>query len=86
MNTAELDTALINQKNMILTLINDGEFEKAMTALSFSRQLWSVCGYAYKTEELKTRIVEACWHNMVVATHWKQQKKWRDMYDIAKGV
>lgn len=54
----ELDNALIRQKDHILNLVRDGQYEEALTLLAFSEDLWATCTYAYKTREIRERIRE----------------------------
>lgn len=72
----ELDNALIRQKNAILELVNDGQYEEALTLLAFSEDLWATCTYAYKTREIRERIREELRAKQHVCAHWKQHEKW----------
>lgn len=55
-----LDSALIKQKDNICKLINEEEYELALAALMFNRDLWEICNYGYKFHELQSRIQTAC--------------------------
>lgn len=72
----ELDNALIRQKDAILALVNNEEYEQALTLLAFSEDLWATCSYAYKTSEIRERIRTALREKQHVCAHWKQHEKW----------
>ena len=52
----ELDNCLVKQKNMILNLCNQGDWEAAFSALEIVGELWIAAGYEYKLNEIKKRI------------------------------
>ena len=72
----QLDFALIRQKDHILTLVRDEQYEEAITLLDFSANLWETCSYAYKTREIKEIIKDALRAKQHVCAHWKQHEKW----------
>ena len=53
---ATLGNILVRQKDAIIELINDREFEAALDRLSCLQDLWYTCGYDYKFNELITRV------------------------------
>lgn len=48
----ELDSLLIQQKNDILTYINNEEYDKALAILLVICGVWQACHYGYKYNEL----------------------------------
>ena len=81
MNSDHLDWELIRQKNRILGLVNDEKYEEALLLLDFSEALWKDCSYAYKTREIRERISREIGEHIFQATHWKTEKKWRDLLE-----
>lgn len=60
MSDANVDNALVGQKDAIISRINRAEdysdLDKAAALLMFARPLWVACGYGYKAEEIRQRI------------------------------
>lgn len=79
-----MENELIHQKNALLNLINDGQFEQATLILNFIEELWEKCNYAYKTKELRFRIRDGVWSRINDATHHKVAAKWQKMWDQLK--
>lgn len=75
-----MENALIHQKDNLIKLVNDGQYEKAIMLLNFVEELWAAVGYEYKTKEIKERIKNAIqehlWHDN---PHWKQKAKFNDL-------
>ncbi|MFY4731174.1 hypothetical protein [Nitrospira sp. BLG_2] len=74
-----IENELVNQKNMILDLINNEKYEDALTLIYFTAELWEKCDYAYKTKELKERIRSELLNKRQCCAHWKQHQKWDNM-------
>lgn len=55
-NDEEFSFVLVRQKEYILTLINDRKSQAARAAINIVEELWIICSYEYKTEELRERI------------------------------
>jgi len=56
---AELDNALVNQKNAIIELIDtadDAGLAEAERQITLVSELWNVLHYGYKIQELQERI------------------------------
>ena len=73
-----MENTLVRQKDEILRLINDGQYELATTLLNFTAEMWAEFTYTYKTLELKERIRREILCKIENA-HWKQEAKWRAM-------
>ena len=81
-----LDNELVNQKNAILSLANNGEYRQALTLLEFVKGLWESCSYGYKHREVKERIKRDVLQYMENAHHWKSQKAWESLLaDVEKA-
>lgn len=68
-NEAELDNALVQQKDRLLRLINEAvESDNphllyvVTDCLEFVSELWNVCDYTYKVAEIRARIRDAFTH------------------------
>lgn len=72
----DLSNELMAQKDEILGLVNEKEFEKAKFLLGFCYYLWDKCGYRYKYLEIKQRIKDGIQHEINHATHHKTIEKW----------
>lgn len=57
-DAADLDNALVDQKNKILEYVNAGRLLEAVQYLRFAAQVWRTVSYGYKADELKTKIME----------------------------
>ena len=55
-STQDTDFILIRQKEFILDLIDKRKFIEARYCLHVLKELWESESYAYKTQELYTRI------------------------------
>ncbi len=75
-----IENQLVDQKNVILELVNEGQYDKALMLLDFASGLWQQCGYGYKIKEIRQRVKDAYWHNAVVADHHQTQAKWERLY------
>ncbi len=75
-----VENELVHQKNAILRLVNDGEYEQALTHLNLVGPLWMECGYGYKLKEIRQRVKDTYWHNYVMAEHHQTQAKWERLY------
>lgn len=51
---SELDTVLINQKDLLFKAINQGRYAEARLQLNFVKNLWNTCNYNYKWIEINT--------------------------------
>lgn len=75
-----MENALIHQKDNLIKLVNNGEYEKAITLLNFVQDMWNEVGYDYKVREIKERIRNAIkehlWHDN---PHWKQKAKYQEL-------
>jgi hypothetical protein len=56
MAEAELDNQLVRQKDKIIHMIDNGQIEEALSALSVVREMWESLRYGYKHAELMTRL------------------------------
>ncbi len=78
--TLNTENALVHQKDQLIKLVNDGDYEKAIMLLDFVKEMWLAMGYDYKTREIKERIANAIrehvWHDN---PHWKQKAKLKEM-------
>jgi hypothetical protein len=54
-----LGNVLVGQKNTLLDLVTDKEFEKAFDLLAFVREFWVQTGYGYKGHEIINRAAKA---------------------------
>jgi ribosomal protein L22 len=77
----DLDNALVDQKNQILNLVRDGQYEEALALLDFSKGLWETCRYAYKTREIRNIIRDELTEKRNVCGHWKQHQKWAKLLE-----
>ena len=73
--TFPIENELVHQKNTILEAINEGRYEEAALLIAFSEELWRVCDYGYKTNELKQRILDSLRENINSAEHHKTAAK-----------
>jgi hypothetical protein len=78
-NSAQLDNALVAQKNHLLELINEGYYGEAIQLLMFVKELWDAVGYRYKTVELKERIKQAIDIKLQESTHYKTVAMWNSL-------
>lgn len=76
-----IDNELIRQKDRLIVLVNDGQFQEALTILEFVRELWEAAGYGYKYHEMVTRIRAAVWDRVVNANHANTSRKWQRVYE-----
>lgn len=74
-----LENELVRQKDHILSLINNEEYEEANLLLNFSKELWAKASYAYKWDELKQRIRAELLNKRQCCAHWKQHQKWDNL-------
>jgi transcriptional regulator len=70
MNGANFESALIEQKNHILTLVNNDNYEEAILKLKFVKDMWISVDYGYKVREIIERIVKQIDEQMI-DVHWK---------------
>ena len=75
-----LDNHLVRQKDHILSLVREDNFEEALTLLKFVRPMWTEFNYLYKFEEIKAIIVERLRQN-ATDVHWKTEQKWLQLID-----
>lgn len=69
---ADLDNALIHQKDALIALIDsddDAKVLKALTILECNLELWAACRYAYKGVELTKRIRDKYNEQLMDTTH-----------------
>jgi hypothetical protein len=78
--TLNTENALIHQKDTLIKLVNDGDYDKAIMLLDFVKEMWLAMGYDYKTREIRERITNAIsehlWHDN---PHWKVKVKLQEM-------
>ena len=55
-----IENALVEQKDLILTEINDEHFEVAIAMLRVVLPVWAVAGYRYKAIECCDRLQREC--------------------------
>jgi len=55
----QIENILVAQKNLIISMINDGKISSAYAMLMVVRELWENCDYGYKVKEIDNRIFEA---------------------------
>lgn len=78
------ESALVRQKDYILSLINGGEYDLDYSdtylviarLLAFCREFWEAVGYGYKWVELEQRVREKIFDEINLSSHWTQRKKW----------
>lgn len=75
-----MENALVRQKDFILSLINNEEYEKALSLIGFSEELWASVNYAYKTRELRQRVLDDIRIKMIECHH-KTYQKWSRIYN-----
>lgn len=63
--SAVLDNILVHQKNQILSLIRDGEWEIAGKMLDLLEELWKTTRYDYKTRELR-QFIKRCQNRLEI--------------------
>ncbi len=68
---------LVQQKNELLTLVNDGQYEQASTILDFLTPSWTAQGYGYKVKEIKERIRRELDNLAFHADHHQTEAKWK---------
>lgn len=60
MGTADLDNALVNQKNTLLSALNDAtdidDLYNVIDLLDFAAPLWEACEYGYKVREIRQAL------------------------------
>ncbi len=56
---SNIDNHLVNQKNRILTLINERQFKKALDLLEFVEAVWRSLDYGYKVIEICDRVLRS---------------------------
>jgi len=82
--TPNAENALVKQKDAIIGLVNDGNYEKAIELLDFVKEMWIAVGYEYKIKEIKARVKNAIFEHMwVESVHWKTKAKFKDMLEKA---
>lgn len=59
-NHNELDQFLVQQKDEIIEMIDNGETDKALAVLRVLRPMWIRLGYEYKPAELERRAALQC--------------------------
>ena len=75
-----LDNVLVNQKNGILSLVNVGEYDKAIFLLESFLELWETCSYTYKIREVIKRIDSHLFAEYdTPSLHWKIREKLEKM-------
>lgn len=76
MSNDTVENGLVNQKNYIISVINAGQWELAISLLRFSEKVWDGLGYSYKTKELYARIKIGL-DNILADDdiHWKMKQK-----------
>lgn len=54
--SAALGNAHVRQKDRLLMLSNEGEYERLLDLLDFVDESWRVVGYGYKADEILRRV------------------------------
>lgn len=57
MNNSEVSNALVNQKNLLIGMVNDGNLFVAVEMLDMMSDLWKALDYGYKVREINRRII-----------------------------
>src|SRR5262245_16291152 len=77
MNTttlADIDNALVDQKDSILLALGSGQdaenIEKAANLLPCASPLSYACGYGYKTSQLRDRIISSIDSQLAAENEW----------------
>lgn len=76
-----IDNFLVHQKNEIIDLINNEQFDEANKILNFIAPLWFAANYGYKYHELVKRWNMAVKDKIVTATHHKTRMKWEQVLE-----
>lgn len=77
---ADLDNALIHQKDALIALIADGDdatVRWVLTVLEFNLELWAACRYAYKGVELAKRIRDKYNEQLMDTPHYITARRLR---------
>lgn len=77
----DIENILVEQKNKILHLCNEGQYDTVVCLLAFVTPLWEKCEYGYKIQEIKERIKASIRRGIIEADHWKTREKWEIMYN-----
>lgn len=75
----DIEDELVHQKNHILSLVNEGKYEDAVTLLNFSEELWAKASYGYKTKEIRERIREEVRNLVLSSEHHKTRQMWSNL-------
>lgn len=70
-----VDNELVGQKDGILELVNNGEYERALDRLEFVKPLWLKCSYGYKYREILNRMCDEVRVKWCDAVHHKTREK-----------
>lgn len=81
-----IENELVHQKDAILTTINEGQIEKAVSLLQFAKELWYKCSYGYKFEELKQRLENECNAHRGMCAHWKTHEAWERRLNLVRSL
>jgi hypothetical protein len=54
--SSDLGNAHVAQKDKLLQLSNDGEYEQVLALLAFVEPSWKAVGYGYKAGEIRQRV------------------------------
>jgi hypothetical protein len=54
--SSDLGNAHVAQKDRLLQLSNDGEYEQVLALLAFVEPSWRAVGYGYKADEIRQRV------------------------------
>ncbi len=76
------DTALMAQKDYILKLINDEEYQSALHLLTFSKKLWASLNYGYKTKEIFERLKREVNVKILESKHHKTTKHFEELLNL----
>lgn len=60
MDESALDNILVRQKDKLFGFLNSGKIESTIASLIVLHELWSVCGYTYKTREILRAAHDIC--------------------------
>jgi uncharacterized alkaline shock family protein YloU len=74
-----IENELVHQKDRILALVNEEEYEKALFLLNFVTELWVKVEYGYKISEIKERIKGNIRELIREADHHQTVAKWERM-------
>ncbi len=79
LDNANISSALVHQKDHIIILINNEEYEKALWTLCFVKEVWESLNYGYKTKELFQRLKDSVNLKVRESQHHKTLKKFSDL-------